>query len=211
MSIMLLLAAIIIAFTSNLDNLGFGLAYGMRSQYISLMPNLIIASVTMLATGFSIYLGSEINQIIPITIVNICGGIVIAGIGIFTIFGEKLTVLFPATFPRQMAFNHPSKESHRESQKLPFLTSGYSKGISLRQAVVIGMALSCNNVVTGVASGAAGIPLGITTILAGILSLICVGGGSRLGSFAGTRIFGNVAPLAAGLLLIAIGIKIAMA
>lgn len=211
MSLMLLLAAIIIAFTSNLDNLGFGLAYGMRSQCIPLVPNLIVASLTMLATGFSIYLGSEIKQTMPITIVNICGGIVIAGIGVFTIFGAKLTVHFPAAFPRKKASNHPSKVSRRKSQRLPYLKSGYGKGISLRQSVVIGMALSCNNVVTGVAGGAAGIPLGATTILAGILSLICVGSGSRLGSVAGARIFGNVAPLAAGLLLIAIGIKIAIA
>lgn len=83
--------------------------------------------------------------------------------------------------------------------------------ISIRGAVVAGLALSGNNLLTGVASGASGFPPSVTTILAGMFSLICVGGGSRLGSISSERLFRKVASLVAGLLLVIVGVKISIA
>ncbi len=207
MSLMLLLAAAIIAFTSNLDNLGFGLAYGMRSIHISLVPNSIIASLTMLATGLSMYLGSKFTYVIPTYIVNVSAGIAIMGVGVFTVLGMEWIPNFRVAFTRKMTPHLPGPGN------LGWLcmNSRNCRVISPREAIVVGVALSCNNVVTGVASGASGIPIGVTTVLAGVFSLVCVGGGSQLGLVAGARVFGKAAPLVAGVLLIAIGLWIAIA
>lgn len=207
MSLMLLIAAAIIAFTSNLDNFGFGLAYGIRSINISLIPNSIIALLTMLATGLSMYLGSKITQIMPVTIISICGGIVIAGIGLFTALRVTCDKRIIALFQRTKTSN----QTRQLIQGLMGAKPGNGSIISIRGAAIAGLALSGNNLLTGVVSGASGVPPGVTTILVGIFSLICVGGGSRLGSITSVRLFNKVAPLVAGMLLVIVGVKISIA
>jgi putative Mn2+ efflux pump MntP len=70
---------------------------------------------------------------------------------------------------------------------------------------VLGVALSLNNVGTGVGAGIAGVPPLATTVLAGAISLLCVGGGCRTGWSTARPVLGRRAPLAAGLVLVGIG------
>lgn len=197
-------AAVMIAFTSNLDNLGVGLSFGMRSMRISMAPNSIIALITMLGTGLAMLLGSTIAHLVPLAIINFLGGFVIIGIGASTLFGARHTLRQNiATVPVQDA-----KVSGRTLSSFSRPGIGSSSTISNREAVIVGIALSCNNVATGVAAGASGISAITTTILAGVFSFVFVGGGSRLGSAAGVRLLGRFAPLLAGIILVAIGIAV---
>ena len=76
--------------------------------------------------------------------------------------------------------------------------------LSWREAVLLAIALSLNNVGTGVGAGIAGIPPLMTTVLAGAFSLLCVGGGSQVGRLAGPLV-GRHARLVAGLGLVCLG------
>jgi putative Mn2+ efflux pump MntP len=48
---MLSLSAVLIAAVANLDNLGAGLAFGLRETRITAVPNAVIAALTMTATA----------------------------------------------------------------------------------------------------------------------------------------------------------------
>jgi putative Mn2+ efflux pump MntP len=75
----------------------------------------------------------------------------------------------------------------------------------VRDALVLGVALALNNIASGVPAGAAGMSPILTTGLAGLLSLLCVGGGARLGSALARRVARRYAPALAGVMLIAVG------
>ena len=77
--------------------------------------------------------------------------------------------------------------------------------LSRREAVVLGIALSLNNVASGVGAGVASVPPLATTLLAGAFSLLCVGGGSRVGWSVSRLFIGEQAPLFAGLVLVGVG------
>lgn len=52
---------------------------------------------------------------------------------------------------------------------------GANEVISYREALVLGVALSLNNVGSGIGAGVADVPLLPTTVLAGLFSLLCLG------------------------------------
>jgi putative Mn2+ efflux pump MntP len=70
---------------------------------------------------------------------------------------------------------------------------------------VLGVALSLNNVGSGIGAGAAGISVLATTLLAGALSLLSVGGGASAGRWLGRFILNDRAELVSGLALVAVG------
>ena len=82
------------------------------------------------------------------------------------------------------------------------------QGLALRDALVLGAALSLNNLAAGVGAGISGIPPLATTLLAGALSLVCIGGGSRGGLSIGRRLGGRPASLIAGVILLGVGASI---
>jgi putative Mn2+ efflux pump MntP len=61
---------------------------------------------------------------------------------------------------------------------------------------------------TGLGAGVAAISPSATTLFAGALSLICVGGGSRVGQSLGRLVGGSWAPLISGLILLGVGATI---
>ena len=70
---------------------------------------------------------------------------------------------------------------------------------------MLGLALSINNLASGAGAGVAGMPPVATTLPAGAVSLLCVGGGSRFGGSVLRAVIGRAAPLIAGLVLLAVG------
>lgn len=202
---MFLFAAVIIAFTSNLDNLGVGLSFGMRSIRISPVPNLIIASITMLGTGLAMFLGGTIARLIPGSAINMLGGLVIIAIGALAILNAFRT-LHPAA---QVVGSSKANWLGLALGVFENKNLEYLEAISTREAVLLGIALSCNNVATGIAAGASGVSLIATTILSGMFSFVCVASGSQLGATTGTRLLGRFAPLLAGIMLVGVGVVLA--
>ncbi|MFZ0383332.1 MAG: manganese efflux pump [Solirubrobacteraceae bacterium] len=188
---MLWLSAVLIATVSNLDNLGVGTAFGMRDTPVSALANLIIAAVTMAATAIAMTFGRALSQLIAPSIGSALGSAIIIAVGAGTVTTWIRTIRTPARSPIP-AGAPPTNVLHRTT-------------ISPREALVLGVALSMNNLGAGVGAGVAGVPALATTVLAGTFSLLAVGGGSRIGWSVGRSAFGRVAPLIAGLVLLAVG------
>jgi putative Mn2+ efflux pump MntP len=84
---MLLLPAALIAAVSNLDNLGVGVALG-RDRRVTVIPNLIIAAVTMAGTAAAVSSGRELSTLIPTSTAGLIGATIITGIGAWTVFAS---------------------------------------------------------------------------------------------------------------------------
>lgn len=188
---MLLLAAVLVAAVSNLDNLGVGFAFGLRGRRIAIAPNVVIAALTMAGTAGAMTSGRAVSQLMSPSLATDAGSLIITAIGVATVVASLRTLRRPA-----------SAGVDRRSLSGP---GGASNVVSWREALPIGMALSLNNVGSGVGAGIAGVSTLSTTVLAGAFSLICLGGGSRVGWSAGRAVLGRRARLAAGLVLVAVG------
>ncbi len=186
------LAVLLIGAVSNLDNLGAGIAFGIRGTSIGATANLIVAAITMAATAASVTGGQAISRLAPPGVTGWLGPLIIMAIGIATL----LTSPQPPGSP-------DSVHAARGAWRYPRDVDGV---ISWREAMALGVALSMNNLGTGVGAGVAGIPAPETMVAAGLLSLACVGGGSHSGRALGRLVLGRHAPRIAGTLLLAVGV-----
>jgi putative Mn2+ efflux pump MntP len=185
----LVLSALLIAAVSNLDNLAVAVAFGMRDRAISMIPNLIVAAATMVGTASAITLGHALSRLMPPATASLLGSSVIIGIGAATILAALRTIRDPDSPLRA----EPTRGINPENP------------ISRREALALAVALSLNNVGSGVGAGVAGIPPLTTTLLAGALSLLCIAGGSHAGTSARRLLAAGHALLLAGLILLAVG------
>jgi putative Mn2+ efflux pump MntP len=174
------LSALLIAAVSNFDNLAAGVAFGMRDTRIAAAPNLLIAAVTMAATAGAMTSGHVLAPVLSPSLAATLGASIICAIGVWTV----------------LASFHDVRVSARD------------KVITYREALALGAALALNNAAAGVGAGVAGISPLTTTVLAGALSLICVGGGSRVGMSLGRVVGGGWASRISGLLLLGLGAMI---
>jgi putative Mn2+ efflux pump MntP len=174
---------VLIAAVSNLDNLAAGIALGLRGTRIALAPNLLIAGVTMTGTAAAMTSGHLLARLLPPQAAGSVGAVIIVSIGVGTVLRSRSPVGQPAAGIRQ--------------------PPGVPRMIAWREAVPLAIALSLNNVGTGVGAGIAGIPPLMTTVLAGAFSLLCVGSGAEVGQLA--PLMGRQAGRVAGLALVCLG------
>jgi putative sporulation protein YtaF len=184
-------AAVLIGLVSNFDNLGAGLALGVRGSKIDAVTNLIIAGLTMVATGAAMTCGHALSKLLPSAVTGWLGPLIIIAIGI----GTTCTSLETSLPGRSVFVRWAARRSPRQIDEV----------ISRREAMVLGAALALNNLATGIGAGVSGVPALATTVSAGLISLACVGGASHLGRLSGRSLLGRHAPLVAGTILLAVG------
>ena len=189
-----MLSAVLIAAVSNVDNLAVGVALGLRGTRIAAIPNLIIAAITMAGTAAAMFAGQALSSLIEPSTAAALGAVIIITVGA----GSLLTALFGGRAPR-----HPRRILLSVAIQRG---GGGEKPISYREALVLGLALSLNNMGSGVGAGVAGISPLATTLFAGAFSLLSTGGGSSVAQYLRGSLLGDRAPLASGLALLAVGI-----
>jgi len=82
-------AILLLAFSSNLDNVGVGVSYGIRKVNIPFTSNLLIAVVTSIGTLLSVLLGQSIYLFISAEMASLLGGGIIIAAGIWVLLQEK--------------------------------------------------------------------------------------------------------------------------
>ena len=185
---MVWLLPVLVAVVSNLDNLAAGIAFGIRGARIGVAPNTVIAVVTMVGTGAAMIFGRSLSRLMPPWLASDLGSLIVIAIGVKTVIVAAWTLSHPAAEPGP--------------EQLPY--AGGDR-VSCRKALLLGVALSMNNVGSGVGAGIAGVSPLITTVLAGVVSILCVGGGSRVGVSVAHRLLGRRAPFVAGVVLVGVG------
>jgi putative sporulation protein YtaF len=188
-----------ISLASNLDNAGVGIAYGIRKIEISGAANLIIAFTSSLATLIGgLFGGWAATWISPLT-AHLIGTIVIISVGIWVLSQPLLE-------------RRASKKSDTHNLVKQILRSpeqadlDQSKTISLKEAVILGFALSMNAIAGGFDAGITRLNVWIASLFVGILSYLLILICGYIGRHYAAEKLGDKASFLSGIILILIGL-----
>lgn len=178
---------ILIGIAANLDNLGIGLAYGVKKTKIPFTSNITIAVVSMVVTYISVLIGSTlIDYITPIK-ANFVGSLLLCIIGVYTIVSYQ----FSCT---------------KSVENLDGIDKDRNNIISFKEALVLGLILSLNCLGGGIAIGANGISAIWTVLSIGFFSILTFAIGGHFGHLLSKTFIGKYSTVISGLMLICIGI-----
>ncbi len=211
-----LLTVLGLAVSSNLDTLGVGLAYGSRKYRLPFLSNLICAVIPCVGTFATMIVGSAVRRIIISQLANILGA------SIIMVAGLVLIVQHIRRRRKQVdAHSHARYRAHSDSPTAarllirelgriledPFSVDyDYSGSIETKEAVVLAFALTLNNLSAGFAAGLLGLDVFLIVGSSFILSLVLFYTGIKIGLMFLARWFGENGALAAGVILILLGI-----
>ncbi|WCK56876.1 sporulation membrane protein YtaF [Aneurinibacillus sp. Ricciae_BoGa-3] len=194
-----LLAIIAIGIASNLDNAGAGISYGVRKIRISTFANFIIALMGFILAMVGGLFGRWIALWITPFVGNVTGMIVLSIIGIWVLCQPFLET--PVEQPQTSRGSFLRILRNPEEADLD-----RSKTISFGESIILGIALSVNNLAGGFDAGITHLNILVTSIISGVLSYLCVGVCAYLGSRFVADKLGKHASVVAGILLILVGL-----
>lgn len=194
---------IFLGIAANLDNLGIGLAYGLKKIEVPFKSNLFIAVLSGIATLLSVFFGYLLSDFLPPKLANTFGGLIVSMIGIGTIIQQYL----PQSQYKQA---NTSKSFWIKLGNLinnPVLADqDGSKTISVSESLLLGFALSLNCLGTGLGAGMTRLHSFGLAISIMFFSLLAIYAGTQIaGRYTSTYLKNNV-NLLTGLILIIIGI-----
>ncbi len=220
---------IALAIAANLDNLGVGIAYGLKRTHISPVANALIALLSAGLTLMSMVFGQWMSQVLSIEAANILGAVVIITVGIWIYFEPILQRIGMAIqiwvwhrclnallnlcpnwaeaqqYLRQVAGPHQEASSrHRLASSL----TDYSqfRKIGLQETLILGISLALNAMAGGFGASLSGYNAVTTALAIGIASYITIAIGQRVSKSYFSKSLGRLAQKIAGLLLILIGV-----
>lgn len=199
-----LLSSVLLAFSANVDNLAVGIAYGVKRIAIGTLSNLIIAIVSAAGTYASMSAGKLISAVLPLNVANWLGSILLIAIGIWTIWDTYRTKPTRQQDPSDLAYTTFIADPARADRD-------HSRIIDAKESIVLALALTLNNLGSGIGAGISGLDIPLTTLLTFIFSLLAVTIGYFLGARFTTTLSGQLTGIASGLLLIGLGIYEAVA
>lgn len=178
---------ILIGIAANLDNLGIGLAYGVKNTKVPLTSNVTIAAMSMIVTYLSIMIGSTLIEFIAPNKAYFVGNLLLCIIGLYTIISYKFS-------------------STTSAENLEGIDKDRNNIISFREALVLGLILSINCLGSGIAIGANGISAIWTVISIGFFSILTFAIGGHFGLLLSKTFIGKYSTIISGVILIFIGI-----
>ncbi len=190
----------------NLDNMVIGLAYGSRKIKVPFRSNFAIALFSGIATLLSSLLGSALSNYIPSFYGNIIGGSIVCFIGLYTMISYYLTKKKNNT-EMELPTSHQYIGELRAVMDNPSLADrDYSGDISLKESVLLGIALAVNCLGTGFGAGMTGVNIGVLTLSVIVFSIATISLGEVIGRRWAAKFLGEQATVLSGLLLISVGI-----
>jgi Predicted membrane protein len=184
--------------------MAIGLAYGARKINVPFKSNLAIALFSGIATLLSSLLGNILTNQIPSYIGKTIGGSIVGVMGLFTILNY-------------LHNRHKSQKTHANGiQYIDELKAvmddpgiadrDYSGDISLKESILLGVALASNCLGTGFGAGMSGINTFVMSGAVVVFSLATISAGAIIGRRYASRFLGEKATVISGILLLLIGI-----
>lgn len=209
-----ILPVILFALAVSVDGFGVGLAYGMRSIRISLLPLLVICVTSALAITISMYFGTLVASLFTPETAGRLGAFILILVGIWIIY-EAWSKWKKVHEPEKaetdsclMRFKIPGIgiviQILKEPQEADFDRSG---NINNKEALFLGFALAMDALGAGFGAAVAGYQMLLVPIFVGTFKFILVSGGLWLGRrnfFSSLGITGSLLP---GIILIMLGIS----
>lgn len=200
---------LLIAVSSNLDNIGVGTSYGVRKINIPIVSNTLIAVVTAAGTFLSILLGKSVYLFIRPGMDGLLGGGIIILAGLWVIYQEKF--MQGVRKPREAKpFAEAGCSTYGFKHIAQILNNpivadwDFSGHIDLKEALALALGLTINNIPNGVGAGMVGLNIYAMTAVVFLVSIVTIWLGIYLGKL-GVGWVGKSAGVLAGILLICVG------
>lgn len=191
----IIIASIVLSLSTNIDNLAVGAAYGIKKFQVSRSANLLIALLSGISTFASMSLGDEISRLLAPHLAQELGSGILIFLGCLTIANLL-----------KLKFTHLQNKRRKVSNNdIICGTAQLEQTLSIKEAWVLGLALTITNWGTGIGAGIAQLDSVLTSCLSFLSSLIMIGGGAYLGNLATTYVSGKKLEFVAGILLIGLG------
>jgi putative sporulation protein YtaF len=193
--------AFLIALTNNFDNIGARIAYSIRGIRISTLINLWISVITFAISFSAAFSGQIISETLGKQFASILAMVILAAIGSWMIMEPYVK-------------NWRESRSKANSKNVCDILlspenadADESKHIDFKEATLLGIALSLNNVGGGLSAGMLGLDAFLVGFLSAVLSFVALWAGNYVSEFFVRRHLSEKATVFAGLLLIALGIE----
>ncbi len=193
-----------IALTNNFDNIGVRIAYSIRGIKISTLINLWISVITFIISFFAAISGTIISGFISKELSSVIAMLLLTAIGLWMIFEPYLKKDADCT---EEAIRQKKKNACHVLLNPQNADMDDSKHIDFKEATLLGIALSINNVGGGVSAGMIGLNSFWVGFLSAVLSFIALWAGNYVSEFFIKWNISKKATVIAGLLLIVVGIE----
>ncbi|MFU0782376.1 MAG: sporulation membrane protein YtaF [Thermoanaerobacterium thermosaccharolyticum] len=198
------LYALFIALANNVDNISVRIAYSIRGIKITLIKNLWISLITFLISSIAAISGNLISGIFSKQLSSILSMILLVSIGLW--------IMLEPYFKKN---NAETDEIHKDENKNIYIILkkpeeadiDNSKDIDFKEATMLGIALSINNIGGGISAGMIGLNSFFIGFFSALISFIALWIGNYVTDFLNRWNFNGKATAIAGLILILIGLK----
>ncbi len=207
-----ILTILLLALSSNFDNVGVGTSYGTRGINIPFDSNLLIAVITGTGTFVSMAIGNGIGNVINPNSANAMGALVIGCTGVWVLIQEvSRRDEEESDAPELLQKTNFSNQSFFRKMLTildhPFLAdTDFSGHISVKEGFPLALALTLNNLTNGIGAGLLGLNKALTIASVVILSIVTIWFGIQFGRYSGVHWFGRFSGCISGLILIILGI-----
>ncbi len=194
-----------IALSNNFDNIGVRIAYSIRGIKISTLINIWISVITFFISYFAAFSGAMLTGFFGRQLSSIIAMLLLTAIGSWMILEQYI----------KKAKKDPVEESDPENAsgilhvlaKPEDADMDRSRHIDFKEATILGIALSINNVGGGLSAGMMGLSSLLVGLLSAVISFIALWSGNYIAEFFIKWNLNKKATIVAGFALIAIGVE----
>lgn len=192
-----------IAIINNIDNIGVRIAYSLRGINIPFLKNLWISIITFFISSLTAFSGNMLSEILDKNIASIISMILFIIIGLWIIFEPYIK-------------KHSNKYKEINSNKNIIFNIlkqpesadiDNSNDINFKEATLLGIALSINNICGGLSAGMIGLNSLFVGAFSALISFIVLWIGNYITKFFNKYNIGDKAIIFSGIVLIIIGLN----
>lgn len=192
--IMELLSCFLFALSASLDALIVGITYGIRRVSFTFWQNLLISLITLTGTILSLELGCTLLPLLPPKATDVAGGAILMLLGAYYIIKYAVSTLGDVLSDNDLS----TKEIKASSDSPPAL--------QLRELLILGSALSVNNMGIGIGASIAGLSPLPTALFTLVLSVTFLSLGNCMGKLRILDGWECFADVLSGVLLMGLGL-----
>jgi putative sporulation protein YtaF len=198
-----LLYAFLIALTNNFDNIGARIAYSLRGIKIGTPVNLWISVITFVISFLADLSGTMLTGSLGKRVSSVVAMVLLVAIGCWMILDPYMK----KRRGRQKPTPEDSKNIYAIFLEPEKADIDDSKHIDFKEATLLGIALSLNNIGGGLSAGMIGLNALLVGFLSASISFVALWAGNHVAEFLIRRKVTEKVAVLGGILLIMIGIE----
>lgn len=203
-----ILPVLLFLISSSLDNFIVGLGYGIKKIRINLLNNILIALISGAGTFISMLCGKFFLRYIPLRFSSYIGSALLILLSLYFIFDFFRLKYREKHFKRKKSNNTIQKiDLYDEILMHPeLIDKDNSSTIDSKEALILGVALSLNNIGLGIGVSIIGLNIYLLSTLSIFFSLFFIQAGFYIGDSIFSKLLEKYASLISGCIILFLGI-----